>query len=235
MRLYQTERFQRMLRRLPRGGPLAWLEVLLLIGLAIALARLVWTVVTPVGPFGDWRPREAMVLPADARMALFARFDPFYRTVADEGAQPVTSLSLALFGVRINEATGLGSAIIATPDGVQSSYAVGDEITGGVTLKAVAIDHVVLAKSGADELLYLDQSEPAPVVAPGGAIAATPVPTPAASATPASGAMPQTGAQPRFTTSPAGTTINFAPPAAQAPPPANTAAPAAANAMTPDQ
>src|SRR3546814_8437793 len=88
-------------------------------------------------------PRQPVGLPAGARLALFARFDPFYRTAPDDdGAQAVTSLPLKLMGVRINEATGLGSAIIATPDDVQTSYAVGDEITGGAKLKAVAIDHV---------------------------------------------------------------------------------------------
>jgi general secretion pathway protein C len=44
---------------------------------------------------------------------------------------------------------------------------VGDEIAAGATLKAVAIDHVVLDRGGAEEVLYLDQSEPAP--APGSA------------------------------------------------------------------
>jgi general secretion pathway protein C len=229
MRLYQSERFQRMLRRLPRGGPLAWLEIALLIGLAAALATLAWVIVTPVGPFGDWRPRHVAVLSADAQRALFARFDPFYRTTDDAGGtQAVTTLSLKLFGVRINEATGLGSAIIETPDGVQSSYAVGDEITGGVTLKAVTIDHVVLDKGGADEMLYIDQSEPAPVATPDArASIAAPVPTPSrATAEPI--AVPS---QPGFTTTPAGNSINFAPSAASRPP----AAPAPANSMTPDR
>ncbi|WP_211325779.1 type II secretion system protein N [Hephaestia caeni] len=140
-----------------------------MIGLAVAVARLVWAIATPVGPLGTWQPRQPVDLPVGARLASFARFDPFYRTAPDDdGAQAVTSLPLKLMGVRINEATGLGSAIIATPDDVQTSYAVGDEITGGARLKAVAIDHVVIDKGGADELLYLDQSEPAP----------TPVPTP---------------------------------------------------------
>src|SRR3546814_6181226 len=72
--------------------------------------------------------RQPVGLPAGARLALFARFDPFYRTAPDDdGAQAVTSLPLKLMGVRINEATGLGSAIIATPDDVQTSYAVGED------------------------------------------------------------------------------------------------------------
>src|SRR3546814_13639974 len=101
---------------------LAGIEAALLIGRAVVVARLVWAIVTPVGPPGAWQPRQPVGLPAGARLALFARFDPFYRTAPDDdGAQAVTSLPLKLMGVRINEATGLGSALIATPDDVQTS------------------------------------------------------------------------------------------------------------------
>lgn len=234
MRLYETERIRRLLRALPRGGPLAWLEIVLLVGLGIVLANLAWTILTPVGPLGNWRPRQAMVLPADARRALFARFDPFYRT-SDQpaAAQAVTALSLGLFGVRINEATGLGSAIIATPDGIQSSFVVGDEIVPGVTLKAVAIDHVVLDKGGADELLYLDQSESAPVArptaAPGLDLSGLATPAAAPTRTPQNAATaPASAAPTTMPTAPPGATINFAPQH-------NEAAPTNANSATPNR
>jgi general secretion pathway protein C len=63
-----------------------------------------------------------------------------------------------LFGTRTNEATGGGSAIIAGPDGVQTSYAVGDEISPGIKLKSVAFDHVIIDRGGAEENLFIDQS-----------------------------------------------------------------------------
>lgn len=141
--------------------------------LIIQLARIIWALVTPVGLFGDWRARQPVIVGADARQALFAGFDPFFRAggqAPGAAVQQVTSLALQLFGTRVNEGSGLGSAIIAGSDGVQTSYAVGDEITPGVKLKAVAFDHVVIDRGGTNETLYIDQSGGAGVGAetPGG-------------------------------------------------------------------
>lgn len=144
----------------------------ILIGLLAALlatqtARLIWAIVTPVGPLGSWRAPSAKIIPASARLALFSTFDPFFRTgVVDAGAENVTSLNLTLFGIRSNESSGSGSAIIAGEDGVQNSYAVGEEVAPGVVLDAVAFDHVILSRGGVKESLYLDQSVPAQTVAP---------------------------------------------------------------------
>ncbi|QUT07716.1 PDZ domain-containing protein [Sphingobium phenoxybenzoativorans] len=162
-------------RTIASGRWLTLVELLLLALLAIQLARLVWAVVTPVGSFGDWRGRQAAIPAPAARQALFAAFDPFYRTAG--GAQPgsvVTSLALTLYGTRVNEGSGIGSAIIATPDGVQNSFAVGDEIMPGVILKDVAFDHVVIDRGGAVENIFLDQSVAAPVADPEGSDASAP-------------------------------------------------------------
>jgi general secretion pathway protein C len=78
----------------------------------------------------------------------------------------VTSLDLALYGIRQDEASGRGSAIIATPDGVQRSFAVGEEIVPGVTLTAVAFDSVTISRGGVTEQLFMDQSPAAQVVGP---------------------------------------------------------------------
>ncbi|MEP7348891.1 MAG: type II secretion system protein N [Sphingorhabdus sp.] len=137
------------------------------IALAIQVAQLFWLIVTPVGPVGDWRSRAVDVMPPAARMALFNSFDPFFRTEAPAaGTDSVTSLNLTLFGIRANESSGGGSAIIGGEDGVQLSYAVGDEVIPGVTLDAVAFDHVILSRGGVKESLYLDQSVPAETVNP---------------------------------------------------------------------
>lgn len=181
MRLTLHPRLSRVVRALPQGGPLAWLEILLLVVLAVQVARLIWTVATPVGPLGRWRPEQPAQMSPAARDALFARFDPFFRTGAGAGPVAVTSLSLKLYGIRLNEASGQGSAIVAGPDGVQSSVAVGDEIVAGVKLKGVAIDHVIIERGGTEETLYLDQSTPAPAATPGAgstAPIAPPVATP---------------------------------------------------------
>ena len=139
-----------------------WIEAALLVLLMIQIARLLWALVTPVGLFGEWRAREPVIVSTDARQALFAGFDPFFRTGAaigaGGGAQQVTTLPLKLYGTSVNEASGQGTAIIANENDEQASYAVGDEITPGVILKAVAFDHVVIQRGGADETLYIDQS-----------------------------------------------------------------------------
>lgn len=137
---------------------------LLLLALAIQIVRLFWAIVTPVGPLGDWRGRTADIPAASARAALFGGFDPFYPAApaSSAGPQQVTSLALTLFGIRLNEGSGLGSAIVASGDGAQNSYAVGDEIAPGVVLKAVAFDHVVIDHAGTEEMLFLDQSSPVP-------------------------------------------------------------------------
>lgn len=172
---------QSLRRAFPRAGlgraavaradlrPIAWLrlvELALLTLLMVQVARLVWAVATPVGAFGTWTGRHAVIPPTSARMALFASFDPFFRTApAGEQAQVVTSLALTVYGIRLNEGSGLGSAIVATPDGVQNSYAVGDEIMPGVRLKAVAFDNIVIDRGGTEETVFLDQSQAAPAAA----------------------------------------------------------------------
>jgi hypothetical protein len=157
MRLKLDARARRILRRMPVVNVYSVVELALLAGLAVQCARLAWTIVTPITPLGDWRPAAPMVVgsPAD----ILRGFDPFFRLGGTAGAPAtVTSLQLTLFGTRMDEAMGRSSAIIAGPDGVQQSVAVGDEIQPGVRLKAVAFDHVTIDRGGADEDLFLDQS-----------------------------------------------------------------------------
>lgn len=142
-------------------GVYPFVFALLAILLLIQLIRLVWLAVTPIGPVGGWQTTEVRVIPPQSRLALFRSFDPFFRSGATTSANVVTSLQLTLYGVRMNEGSGLGSAILAGSDGVQDSYAVGDEIMSGVSLAAVKFDHVIIDRDGVRESLYLDQSVPA--------------------------------------------------------------------------
>jgi general secretion pathway protein C len=145
---------------------LAWLEKGLLVLLALMIVRFSWALVAPVGSFGPWEGRQAQLLSLSARQALFGSFDPFFRAgTPQQGKAVVTSLALTVYGIRLNEGSGLGSAIVAGPDGVQNSFAVGDEILPGVVLKAVAFDHVTIDRGGAEEQIFLDQSAPAPEAA----------------------------------------------------------------------
>ena len=135
--------------------------------LSIQVARLFWVIITPVGPLSGWRAPSVNLVPQSARLSLFAGFDPFFRNdAAAPTTQNVTALSLVLFGVRANESSGGGSAIIAGEDGIQNSYGVGEEVAPGVILYSVAFDHIILSRGGVKESLYLDQSVPAETVSP---------------------------------------------------------------------
>jgi general secretion pathway protein C len=168
MRLTLDPLRARMLRATPRHFPYHWVEVALVAVLAIQSARLIWIAFAPIGPVGDWKGGPSISAGDNADM--LKSFDPFFRMTGQSETTVVTSLPLKLYGVRVDQATGRGSAIIATSDGVQQSFVVGDEIMPGIRLKAVARDNVTIDRGGAAEQLFLDQSVAAPVaqVAPVG-------------------------------------------------------------------
>ncbi|RSU51157.1 type II secretion system protein N [Sphingomonas sp. S-NIH.Pt15_0812] len=173
MRLKLDARARRWLRRIPVVNVYSLAELVLMGALAVQCARFVWVVATPVGPVGDWRP--AGVTFPGSPAAILSQFDPFFRLNAPQaGPATVTPLQLTLFGIRLDEATGRGSAIVAGADGVQKSVAVGEEIQPGVTLKAVAFDHITLDRGGTAEDLFLDQSDAPPPPPPTGTAPAGP-------------------------------------------------------------
>lgn len=144
-----------------RAGNAHWPRLIalsLILVLGVQLARLGLAAATPAGPVGQPQPLFAN---GDADQVA-TRFDPFFRTAAAQsGSALVTALPLKLFGTRLDFATGRGSAIIATPDGVQSSFAVGEMVMPGAKLASVAGDYVEIDRNGARERLSLDQSVPA--------------------------------------------------------------------------
>lgn len=154
-----TPRGGRLIERLPRLTVYSTAELVLIVLLAVQGARLIWVLMTPLGPVGDWRSGAGQ--PGPANGAVLAAFDPFFRLSAG-GPVTVTSLNLKLTGVREDRATGRGSAIIQLPDGRQTSFGVGEEIMPGVTLAAVGFDNVTLSRGGVQEQLFIDQSRPVP-------------------------------------------------------------------------
>lgn len=177
MRLTIDARTRRLLRRLPVINIYSVAELALMAGLAVQCARLFWVIATPVTPIGDWRPAGPAV--SGSAGDILRDFDPFFRIGgANTGPATVTALQLTLFGTRIDDAMGRSSAIIAGADNLQRSVVVGEEIEPGVRLKAVAFDHVTIDRGGAEEDLFLDQSDPVAPVSPSGAAPGAP-PAPA--------------------------------------------------------
>lgn len=154
----------RVAGRIPHDAMFAGLEYLMLAALALAVARLVWTIATPVGPFGAWTPAVRPTAIADSAAA--GTFDPFFRSTDAGGGADVSTLGLLLLGTRVDTVSGRGSAIIGTEDGKQASYAVGETVQPGVVLKSVSFDNVVLDRGGSSESLFLDQSSGGTPVTP---------------------------------------------------------------------
>lgn len=182
MRLRPPLRADRLSRRLPHLTVYSVVELLLLAVIAVQAARLVWVLVTPVAPIGDYRGAAPPALP---NVAVLGEFDPFFRLSGAASPAAVTALNLKLHGVREDRATGRGSAIIALPDGSQRSFAVGEEIIPGVTLAEVGPESVTISRNGTPEQIFLDQSEPAPPPAETGGGPPAASPTPPVTAVPA--------------------------------------------------
>lgn len=190
MELSLDRRAQRLLRRLPRYTFYNIAELGLMALLALQSARLLFAVVTPVDPVGEWRAPDRATGGA-TQLAVLGSFDPFFRLNGSSPSTIVTTLDIKLFGTRADQASGRGSAIVGLPDGTQASFAVGEEILPGVTLKSVAFDSITVQRGGSDEMVYIDQSTPAESV--GAAAAGNGPPGEAAAARPAfaRGAPPQ--------------------------------------------
>lgn len=135
--------------------PYLWLKALILAALAVAGSQLLWAIVTPVGPFGDWRPAAPRTLSAEAQSAVLATVDPFFRSGSTAQAMAASPVDLQLFGTRLGSDGVPGSAILGPPDGDQRSYAVGEEVAPGVKLAAVHFDHVDLDRGGIHQSLTM--------------------------------------------------------------------------------
>lgn len=167
MNLTIDPRLRRRFKALPVDWPRRLLLGALVLILIVQLVRLLFALISPATPLGDWQPKMPQDMAPAARAELFGRVDPFYRSMqtASESTSQVTGLQIQLFGIRMNYGTDLGSAIIAGPDGIQNSIGVGEDIQPGVKLVAVRFDHVEIDNAGKRELLYLDQAQGAAVAA----------------------------------------------------------------------
>lgn len=138
-------------------------ETTLVLLLALQAARLTWLLATPAGPIGK-AAAHAGAGPARAvDLTVLQRFDPFFRVQSgqDLAAGPAPTEGLSLFGVR-SDGRGGGSAILGTADGAQALYALGEDVGGGLVLRAVAADHVILTRGGSRIRLEFNDGPSAP-------------------------------------------------------------------------
>lgn len=148
-----------------QGGAPAWLavvrrgvEALLLIVLAVLLARAIW-----FGVYGT----DALLLPIEpARSEMTSgssRADStdasgLFRSLAPQQqvqTAPESRLGFVLKGVRVGQTPQSGSAIIEIPQQGQARVAVGEALAPGVTLDQVHADRVILLRQGVAESLFL--------------------------------------------------------------------------------
>lgn len=156
-------------------------SALLAVGLAVQAVRLVLILVEPVDATA---PRGLSVtLPNPARASL-SGVDPFFRNDGVAGAvaasDDAAAGELVLYGVR--SGGGRSAAILAGLDGVQRSYATGEEVAPGVVLQSVGLDHVILSRSGATSRLGFPKLTPASAVATSAPAVLSSTPSTAASA-----------------------------------------------------
>ncbi|SJM59045.1 General secretion pathway protein C [Brevundimonas diminuta 3F5N] len=152
-------------------------EAALILLLLVQAGRLVWLFAAPM-------PQGVQAQPlSEIDLGVLSRFDAFFRN-GGGGAEAASSDGggLTLFGVRADGAGG-GSAIIGLSNGRQVSVGAGEELEPGLTLSAVAPDHVMLSRGGAPfRLDFPDMMSGAASVAPATTAqpaVATPEPTPA--------------------------------------------------------
>ena len=139
-------------------------EAALILLLLVQAGRLVWLFAAPTPQAVEARPLSEIDL------GVLSRFDAFFRNGGGGAeAAPSDGGGLTLFGVRADGAGG-GSAIIGLSDGRQVWTGAGEEVEPGLTLNAVAPDHVMLSRGGAP--FRLDFPDMASGVAPVAPVAA---------------------------------------------------------------
>lgn len=150
-----------------------WLPALVDLALALIIARLaaelLWALV-PTPKAAAWQPAPAVAAAPDpstqidlAGISAAQLFGQFQAPANPSGAAlthaPETQLNLTLLGIFAYGRDSTSSRALIAGAGEEKPYAVGDEISQGVILKAIFPDRVVLARNGSLETLRLDKNQ----------------------------------------------------------------------------
>ncbi len=141
-------------------------QVLLLVAIAIAAARLVWSLV-PTPESARWHaapvqaPNSIQEAGPKLDLILGARLFGVYQPQASNlDAAPDTSLNLTLLGIFAGTRKEESRALIGQPNGDEKPYSIGQDVVNGVNLQAIFADRVVLSRNGQLETLRLDKDKP---------------------------------------------------------------------------
>jgi general secretion pathway protein C len=120
-------------------------------------------------------PADRIDIDAILSTELFGQYQaPAAAGIHDLATAPDTALSLTLLGILANHGDNGSSRALIAGGNDEKPYAIGEEVTGGVLLKAIFPDRVVLSRAGRLETLRLDKDKPSTAVA-GDAAPASPV------------------------------------------------------------
>lgn len=99
------------------------------------------------------RQTDSAGLQTAAGLHLFGKAGVTQKVTQIEQKAPETRLNLTLHGVFVDEEPEQGAAIIGTSGATQKYYKVGATVMGGVTLRGVFNDRVVISRNGQSEVL----------------------------------------------------------------------------------
>ena len=144
----------------------AIISLLLIIACAYLLVELTWMFISPdEGSVAPVQQRKQSVLNKQAQQTSFKKltsaniFGVSEKAVSPKQAKaPETKLNLTLKGVLAAKPMNLASAIIAQgKSGKEDIYSVGDRMPGGVLIKEIHPEYVVLERNGQLETLKLEK------------------------------------------------------------------------------
>lgn len=171
--------YERHGRAIPR-----LVEIGFAILLAQALAILAWKLV-PAPEGSGWQPPTVAASGASSaasdpnveRIAsahLFGEYQaPADPALTELNEAPDTRLDLTLLGILAATAERGSRALIASSNGEEKPYAIGDDVVRGARLQAIFPDRVILARAGQLETLRLNKDAPRAPLPSGPAVAAS--------------------------------------------------------------
>ena len=168
--LNQTEQLQALLKRLP-----VVINFVLIIACAQLMSELIWmllddsstepmAVIAPLSSATNKNHSNAKQSQQQAfrnlsSAHLFGIAETKRTTISTDNA-PETKLNLVLKGVLAAGTASMASAIIArSSSGKEEIYGIGDKIPGGITLKEIHPEHVILERQGRLETLRMLKSK----------------------------------------------------------------------------